>query len=121
VAGGSHGVRLLPGKLQHTRFGLSSFHGTTETPELIYNVTLKRIFGSPFIAAFLPIAAVAGLLFTLLLTVSQLGDTVKATGYSYLNFLRTTIALFFSLVVAKLAFWPVLLGCFYINSLFFLW
>jgi hypothetical protein len=24
-------------------------------------------------------------------------------------------------VVAKLAFWPVLLGCFYINSLFFLW
>jgi hypothetical protein len=46
---------------------------------------------------------------------------VKATGYSYLNFLRTTIALFFSLVVAKLAFWPVLLGCFYINSLFFLW
>jgi hypothetical protein len=158
----------------NTRFGLDRRHSRNRGPELLYNITLKRAFGSPFIAAFLPILAVAGLLFTLVLTISRMGDKVKATGYSYLNFLRTTIALFFSLVVAqfnirnriiadgviclewyffimyaailavsidalvyalhdhpalgyddnalvKLAFWPVLLGCFYINSLFFLW
>ncbi|MDR3672347.1 MAG: Cache 3/Cache 2 fusion domain-containing protein [Holophaga sp.] len=157
-----------------TRFGLDRLHGHNRGPEMLYSITLKRAFGSPFIAAFLPILAVAGLLFTLVLTVSRLGDKVKATGYSYLNFLRTTIALFFSLVVAqfnirnriiadgviclewyffimyaailvvsidalvfalrdhpvlsyednafaKLAFWPVLLACFYVNSLFFLW
>jgi hypothetical protein len=157
----------------NTTFGMKVFNGQTDSPELLYNVTLKRKFGTPFIAAFLPILAVAGLLFTLVLTVSQMSERMKATGYSYLNFLRTTIALFFSLVVAqfnirgrivadgvinlewyffimyaailgvsinglvfavsdnpvlryddnaiaKLAFWPVLLGCFYINSLFFL-
>lgn len=159
-------------ELYNTGFGLKDFQGQNRAPELLFNITLKRKFGSPFLAAFLPIIAVAGLLFTLVLTVSRLDNQVKATGYSYLNFLRTTIALFFSLVVAqfnirnrivadgvlclewyffimyaailavsinalayarsdhpvlgyddnaiaKLAFWPVLLGCFYINSLFF--
>ena len=155
-------------------FGTQAYHGETSGPELLFRVTLKRNFGTPSIAAFLPLLAVAGLLFTLVLTVSQTSDKVKATGYGYLNFLRTTIALFFSLMVAqfnirgrivadgvislewyffimyaailgvsinalvfaisdnpvlryddnavaKLAFWPVLLGCFYLNSLTFLW
>jgi hypothetical protein len=85
----------------NTNFGAKAFPGQRDTPELLYNVTLKRRFVSPFIVAFLPVLAVAVLLFTLVLTVSQLSDRVKATGYTYLNFLRTTIALFFSLVVAQ--------------------
>lgn len=157
----------------NTLFGAEAMRGRKESPELLYNLTLKRRFVSPCIAAFLPILAVAALLFTLVLTVSLQSDKVKATGYSYLNFLRTTIALFFSLVVAqfnirarvvadgviwmewyffimygailvtsvnalvfalrdhpllrhgdnavaKLGFWPTLLGAFYLNTLMYL-
>jgi hypothetical protein len=156
-----------------TRFGAAAAPGPRKEPELLFDVTLRRRFLGPFIVAFLPILAVAALLFLLVLTVSLQADRMKATGYSCLNFLRTTIALFFSLVVAqfsirarvaadgvillewyyfimygailavsanalvvalggprilrrgdnalaKLAFWPVLLGAFYLNTLMYL-
>ncbi|MGA2081009.1 MAG: hypothetical protein ABSH53_10425 [Holophaga sp.] len=157
----------------NVKFGVKAFPGLKDAPELSYNVTLKRRFLSPAIVAFLPILSVAVLLFALLLAVTRADDKAKATGYNYLNLLRTTIALFFSLVVAqfnirarvvadgviwlewfyfvmygavlwvsldallvvkdklaflvrddnavaKFAFWPVLLACFYLITLAYL-
>ena len=54
----SHGLESC-----NTRLGLGSFPGTRDTPERVCNVTLKRRFPGPFIVAFLPILAVAALLF----------------------------------------------------------
>lgn len=157
----------------NTNFGIPEFAGQRQSPELVYSISLQRNFLTPFIAAFLPLLAVAGLLFVLLLSVSRNPETMKATGYGFMNLLRTVIPLFFSLIVAqfnvrsrisgngvlnlewfyfvlyvvilavsglalrfslggggilhagdhrlpKLAFWPLLMGSFYLISLKFL-
>jgi hypothetical protein len=85
----------------NTNFGIRDFAGQRGSPELVFNLALRRHFLSPFIAAFLPLGAVAGLLFIVLLTITRDPERTKNTGYNYLNLLRTVIALFFSLIVAQ--------------------
>ena len=85
----------------NTDFGIADFAGQRNSPELVYSISLKRRFLAPFIAAFLPLLSVSGLLFVLLLSVSRDPEKLKATGYGFLNLLRTVIPLFFSLIVAQ--------------------
>lgn len=85
----------------NTRLGAEGFLRERRSPELVMNVRMRRQWLGPCIMVFLPLLAVAGLLFTLTLTVARDGPSAKATGYSFLNFLRTTITLFFSLVVSQ--------------------
>ncbi|NTV73213.1 MAG: hypothetical protein HGA66_03285 [Holophaga sp.] len=85
----------------NTRLGAEGFLRERRSPELVMTIRMRRQWLGPCIMVFLPLLAVAGLLFTLTLTVSQDGPWAKVTGYSFLNFLRTTIALFFSLVVSQ--------------------
>lgn len=85
----------------NTNFGVSDFARQRGSPELLFNLSIKRHFLSPLIVAFLPLLAVAGLLFILLLAISRDPEKVKATSYNFLNLLRTVIALFFSLIVAQ--------------------
>ena len=85
----------------NTNFGHERAGVRREAPELVFDVHLKRSFLSPTIVAFLPILAVASLLFTHLVTVSLEKEQVQATGYGYFNYLRNVSALFFTLVVAQ--------------------
>jgi hypothetical protein len=157
----------------NANFGMDDYVGQQQSPELLFNVTMRREFLNPFIATFLPIMAVLGLLFATVLTITRDPDKLKTTSYQCLNFLRTVVTLFFPLVVAqinlrskidadrliylehyyfvvyalilltsvdallfalgkhrlvayednalaKLAFWPFLLTCFYLVSIQFL-
>jgi hypothetical protein len=85
----------------NANLGIADFVGQRRSPELLFTLTLQRNFLNPFVAAFLPLVAVAGLLYILLLTVTRDPERIKGTGYNYLNFLRTAVALFFSLLVAQ--------------------
>jgi hypothetical protein len=85
----------------NTNFGIRDFAGQRRSPELVFNLTLRRRFLSPFIATFLPLAAVAGLLYILLLTTTRERDRFPVTGYNYLDMLCALIGLFFSLIVAQ--------------------
>jgi hypothetical protein len=89
--------------LEHynSSMGVRHYQREGQSPELVLNVQLQRRFLGHFIMSFLPLLAVAGLLFTLFLTASKDGGAIRDTGYTYSNFLRTNIALFFSLVVAQ--------------------
>lgn len=86
----------------NAKFGLQEYAGQQDFPELLFNVTLSRKFVNPFIATFLPILAVVGLLFALVLTISRHPENMKATSYSFTNFIRAAITLLFPLILAQI-------------------
>lgn len=86
----------------NTRFGVDSFVGHQESPELAFTLILRRKFTNPFIATFLPILVVASLLFALLLTVTRARERASALGYNVVNVLRSVISLFFPVVLAQI-------------------
>ena len=157
----------------NANFGMDDYVGQQKQPELLFTLTMRRDFLNPFIATFLPIMAVLGLMFAATMTISRHPDRVKATTYQCLNLLRTVVSLFFPVVLAqinlrsridadrviylehyyfvvyglilmvaadallfaltenrilayednalpKLAFWPLVMGCFYLVSIRFL-
>jgi hypothetical protein len=65
-------------------------------------LTLRRKFTNPFIATFLPILVVAGLLFSLLLTVTLGREKASVLGYNPVNVLRSATSLFFPVVLAQI-------------------
>jgi hypothetical protein len=85
----------------NANFGMQNFVGQQDSPELIFNVALKRQFLNPFIATFLPILAVVGLLFAGVMTISGNPERIKATGYQCLTFQRHAATLLFPLLVAQ--------------------
>ncbi|BDU74466.1 cache domain-containing protein [Mesoterricola silvestris] len=85
----------------NTSFGLPDKTGQQDSPELMYSVSLKRNFTNPFIATFLPIFVVAGMLFGLMATTTVLKERVSAFGYSVMNVLRTLTSLFFPVVLSQ--------------------
>ncbi len=86
----------------NTNFGISDYTGQQDSPELAYAFSLKRNFINPFIATFLPILVVAGLMFTLLMTSTRSRDSIALTGYNTFNILRAVISLFFPVVIAQI-------------------
>ena len=86
----------------NTNFGIDSYVGQQDSPELAYAFTLKRNFLNPFIATFLPILVVVGLLFALLMTTTRIKEQVSITGYNTMNVLRSVISLFFPVVIAQI-------------------
>lgn len=86
----------------NTNFGVSGYVGQQESPELVYALTLRRKFTNPFIATFLPILVVTGLLFSLLLTVTRVKERASLLGYNPVNVLRSVISLFFPVVLAQI-------------------
>ena len=85
----------------NTNFGIDSYVGQQDSPELAYVFTLKRNFLNPCIATFLPILVVAGLLFALLMTTTRAKERMSATGYNTMNVLRAVTSLFFPVVIAQ--------------------
>ena len=86
----------------NANFGMHDYVGQQNSPELLFNVTMKRQFLNPFIATFLPIMAVLGLLFASMLTISLNAEKAKATGYQCMNFQRNLVALLFPVVLAQI-------------------
>jgi hypothetical protein len=86
----------------NTNFGIADYIGQQDSPELAYAVTLRRNFTNPFIATFLPLLVVAGLLFALVVTTVRSKEQMSASGYSAMNLLRSVITLFFPVVVAQI-------------------
>ena len=86
----------------NTNFGIDSYVGQQDSPELAYVFTLKRNFLNPFIATFLPILVVTGLMFALLMTTTRIKEQIAVTGYNTMNVLRSVISLFFPVVIAQI-------------------
>ena len=86
----------------NTNFGISDYAGQQDSPELAYVFTLRRNFTNPFIATFLPILVVVGLLYALVVTTVRTKELMSASGYSAMNLLRSVITLFFPVVVAQI-------------------
>ena len=82
--------------------GIKAFTGQQDSPELVYTFTLKRNFINPFIATFLPILVVVGLLFAILCTTCRTKELMAVTGYNAINVLRSIISLFFPVVVSQI-------------------
>jgi len=85
----------------NTNFGIPDYTGQQDSPELLFTFTLKRNFTTPFIATFLPIFVVAGLLFALVATTTVVKERVAAFGYNVINILRALTSLFFPVVIAQ--------------------
>jgi hypothetical protein len=86
----------------NTNFGIPDYIGQQDTPELSYTVSLRRELTNPFVATFLPLLVVAGLLWFILLTTARTRDLVAVTGYSASNVLRAVTSLFFPVVLAQI-------------------
>jgi hypothetical protein len=86
----------------NANFGMQDYVGQQVSPELLFNVTLKREFLNPFIATFLPILAVLGVLFAAVMTITRDPHKLQTTTYQCLNFIRNAASLFFPIILAQI-------------------
>ena len=83
--------------------GLAGPTGRRDVPELLFTLTMRRNFLNPFIATFLPIAVVAGLLFASVLTMTRNPDLLTLVGYNASGMIRSVTSLFFPVVVSQIS------------------
>jgi hypothetical protein len=86
----------------NTNFGIRDYVGQQDTPELSYTISMRREFTNPFVATFLPLLVVAGLLWFILLTTARTRELVAVTGFNASNILRAVTSLFFPVVLAQI-------------------
>ena len=84
----------------NTDFGIDGFNDMGETPELRFNVILRRDFASAFIVNVVPLFVVAALAFGALLTVTKDEERVGLFGFNVSGVLATVSALFFVVLIA---------------------
>ncbi len=84
----------------NTDFGIDGFEDLEDTPELRFNVVLRRGFAQPFVVNVVPLAIVAALAFGTLLTVTSRESKVGLVGFSVSGVLATVSALFFVVLLA---------------------
>lgn len=83
-------------------FGISTYVGQHQFPELRYNFVLKRNFENAFIVYLLPLLLVAMLLFAALLTVSNKEELSGRFGFNTSGFIGACSALFFVVLLAHI-------------------
>lgn len=86
----------------NTNFGLKSYQGQQNFPELYYNIIIRRNFLDPFVSCFLPIVLVLVLMFILILTVTKDENTGALLGFNANVVLSAVAALFFIVIFAQI-------------------
>ncbi|MBF0380031.1 MAG: hypothetical protein HQL69_03380 [Magnetococcales bacterium] len=81
-----------------TNFGLPSYSGEENFPELHFNILLKRNFLGPFISTLMPVIVVAVILFALLLTITNKKEK-SVFGFNTANLLGANAGLFFGVLI----------------------
>lgn len=84
----------------NTDFGIDGYADQGETPELRFNVVLRRTFANPFIVNVVPLAIVAALAFGAVLTVTRDQERASVVGFNVSGVLATVSALFFVVLLA---------------------
>lgn len=82
-----------------TNFGIPSYVGLTNFPELHFNVQVRRNFLGPFISYLLPTLVVAVILFALLLAMSLDPNENEKHGFDTLGALGACAGLFFGILI----------------------
>ncbi|HEX3043281.1 MAG TPA: cache domain-containing protein, partial [Bacillota bacterium] len=86
----------------NTNFGIDSYMGQEDFPELYYSVIIEREFLNPFIANLLPFTVIAFILFGTLLLLSFAEDKSEKFQSSIGGTLAGCAGLFFSVIIAHI-------------------
>jgi hypothetical protein len=86
----------------NTNFGIETYAGQNEFPELYYSVIIEREFLNPFIANILPFIVMAFILFGMLLLLSFAEDKAEKFQSSIGGTLAGCAGLFFSVIIAHI-------------------
>lgn len=78
-----------------TNFGDKTIHGIREKPELLYNVSIKRQFLTPFVSRIIPVVLILILMFLMVLISTKSSTNSKWLGFSANDVVRGLAALFF--------------------------
>ncbi|MBF0195813.1 MAG: hypothetical protein HQL71_14740 [Magnetococcales bacterium] len=81
-----------------TNFGLPSYSGQENFPELHFNILLKREFIGPFINTMMPVIVVGVILFALLLTITN-KEEKSVLGFDTSGILGSNAGLFFGVLI----------------------
>lgn len=84
----------------NTNFGINSYVGTSDFPEVYYTIMISREFLNPLISDFLPIIVILGLLFSIFAITSQDEKVSNKFSISLSGTLGTSSALFFAVVLS---------------------
>jgi Cache domain len=87
-------------KSYNTNFGIDKYVGEDNFPELYYTVVVRRNFMDPFISHLLPFLAIAGIIFSLFLIITDSYEMAKKFDYSCTFILGAAAGLIFSVLVA---------------------
>ena len=79
----------------NTDLGIPTFGLQTETPELHFNVDIRRLFLGPFVSHIVPLGVTGGMLFALLLISSRREASEGLLGFSAVEIVLGAAALFF--------------------------
>ena len=87
----------------NTDFGIQTLAGQHNSPELYFNITLRRRFVDAFISHIIPLAVVAFLLFAALVIVTSHEEKMGLRGFNTSTVLAYCAALFFVTIVGHIS------------------
>lgn len=90
-------------KCYDTRFGLRSYEGQYNFPELHYNITLSRRFENAFIVALVPLISVLVLLYSVLVLATADRDRASVFGFNASGAIGASSALLFVVMLAHVS------------------
>ena len=90
-------------KCYDTRFGLQSYEGQYNFPELHYNITLSRRFEDAFIVALVPLISVLVLLFSVLVLATEDRERASIFGFNAAGAIGASSALLFVVMLAHVS------------------
>jgi hypothetical protein len=89
-------------KEYNTDFGISNFISRENSPEMHYNVSLKRKILTPFISNFIPIIVVAIMLFQVMVSATKVETKNTNLGFNAFGVLESAGAFFFVIMLAHI-------------------
>ncbi|HXA01470.1 MAG TPA: hypothetical protein VNW99_05740, partial [Cytophagaceae bacterium] len=89
-------------KEYNTDFGISNFSSRENSPEMYYNITLKRKILTPFISNFIPIIVVAIMLFQVMISATKVETKNTNIGFNAFGVLESAGAFFFVIMLAHI-------------------
>jgi hypothetical protein len=89
-------------KEYNTDFGISNFTSGENSPEMYYNITLKRKILTPFISNFIPIIVVAIMLFQVMISATKVETKNTNIGFNAFGVLESAGAFFFVIMLAHI-------------------
>jgi hypothetical protein len=76
-------------------FGLRTFRALEDSPELYFNVALRRLFIGPFVSSIVPLSVAVAMIFAVLVISTRRDKSSSLFGFSAESSLRSAAALFF--------------------------